>query len=258
MRILITGGDGYIAKSLGNLFKNTYDITAIGRNHFDLSDCIATSKFFQSRKFFDVVIHCAVVGGNRLEKDYTDVLDTNLRMYYSLLANREYYGKLLHFGSGAELYAKDTPYGLSKYIIRESILAKSGFYNLRVFGVFNESELDTRFIKASIKRYLKGELMEVYQNRYMDFIYLPDLAKIVEYYINNETLPKEVDCVYAEDTSLVDIANLINTLGDYQVDIKVGKDIGSNYTGNGQHYLPIKFVGLKQGIINTYNHLSKL
>ena len=256
MRILITGGSGYVARSLNQILKSTYDVTIISRSNFSLSDSTALGKFFQSRKPFDVVIHCAVAGGSRLREDDHNVLDTNLSMYYNLLANKQYYKKLIHFGSGAELYAKDTPYGLSKSVISESILTKDNFYNLRIFGVFDENELDTRFIKANIKRYLKDEPIEVHQNKYMDFIYMSDLVKIVDYYIKSSTLPKEIDCTYIDGTSLISIANIINTLGKHQVEIKIGESMVCNYTSSNYHHLPIEFTGLKQGIINTYNKLK--
>jgi len=255
MRILITGGSGYVARSLNQMLKSTYDVTTISRTNFSLSNSIALSKFFQSRKPFDVVIHCAVAGGSRLREDDHNVLDTNLSMYYNLLANKQYYKKFIHFGSGAELYAKDTPYGLSKSVISESILTKDDFYNLRIFGVFDENELDTRFIKASIKRYLKKEPIQVYQDRYMDFIYMPDLVRVVVHYINN-TPSKEVDCCYKECNSLSSIANYINTLGDYKVGVKVGEGVFDNYIGKSPCQLPIEFIGLKQGIVNTYNRLK--
>ena len=100
MRILITGGKGYIAKSLYNNLKDKYEITTISRDDFDLTDMLATNQFFKN-KYFDVVIHCAVIGGSRLKKDGWDVLDKNLIMYYNLLQFRRHYTRLIHFGSGA-------------------------------------------------------------------------------------------------------------------------------------------------------------
>ena len=37
MKILITGGNGYIAKSLYSSLKNSYEITTLTRNNFDLN-----------------------------------------------------------------------------------------------------------------------------------------------------------------------------------------------------------------------------
>jgi nucleoside-diphosphate-sugar epimerase len=111
------------------------------------------NNFFQS-KHFDVVIHCAVQGGSRLKKDSYKDMDINLVMYYNLLQHKPHYDKLIHFGSGAEVFNSEDPYGLSKKVIANSISEIDNFYNIRIFAVFDENELDTRFIKSNIKRYL--------------------------------------------------------------------------------------------------------
>jgi GDP-L-fucose synthase len=255
MNILITGGNGYIAKSLYNSLKDTHHVMSISRYDFDLTDREATNDFFKHR-LFDVVIHCAVKGGSRLAEDMGNIIDNNLFMYYNLLANKSHFDKLIHFGSGAETHAKDTPYGLSKHVIRQSILEKDNFYNLRIFGVFDENELDTRFIKANIKRYIGKEPIQIHQDKYMDFIYMPDLVKIVEYYINNNNLSKETDCIYNTVCTLTRIAQVINELDEYKVEVKVENGVGSNYNGKEGNALPIDFIGLKQGIKEVYNKLK--
>ena len=81
-----------------------------------------------------------------------NVLVKNIQMFYNLLNNKHYFGKLINFGSGAELNMPTDPYGLSKNIISKIIDAEPHFYNIRIYGVFDENELDTRFIKNNIKR----------------------------------------------------------------------------------------------------------
>ena len=255
MNILITGGNGYIAKSLFTALKDKYNVMSISRYDFDLTNRETTNDFFKYR-LFDVVIHCAVKGGSRLAEDNGNITDDNLSMYYNLLANKSNFNKLIHFGSGAEIYAKDTPYGLSKHVIRQSILEKDNFYNLRIFGVFDENELDTRFIKANIKRYINKESIEIHQDKYMDFIYMPDLVKIIEYYINNNNLPKEINCIYNTVCTLTRIAQIINELDEYNVEVKVSDGSGINYNGDGGNSLPIGFIGLKKGIKEVYNILK--
>ena len=120
MKILITGGRGYIAQSIFNTLKSEYEITSITRDDFDLTDLEATSNWFQD-KYFDVLIHTAIVGGNRLNPEDESILKQNLQMWRNLLANQSHFKQLIQFGSGAEIYAQDTPYGLSKHIINESI-----------------------------------------------------------------------------------------------------------------------------------------
>jgi dTDP-4-dehydrorhamnose reductase len=46
MKILVTGGNGYIAKSINNSLSKLYYITNISRADFDLEDTNATNKWF--------------------------------------------------------------------------------------------------------------------------------------------------------------------------------------------------------------------
>jgi GDP-L-fucose synthase len=251
MRILITGGNGYIAKTLYNNFYSKYKIVSISRQDFDLTDSFETNKYF-SDKYFDIIIHCAVSGGSRLKPDNWDVLDDNLKMYYNLLNCKNKFTKLIHFGSGAEINSPETPYGLSKKTIAKSISEKDNFYNLRIYGVFDENELDTRFIKANIKRYINKEPIQIFENKIMDFIYMKDLIDIVEYYINNDDLPKEIDCVYNNKYNLYEISKIINKLDRYEVDIIIlGEEKKSSYIGSFTD-LGINYQGLEKGIFNTY------
>ena len=253
MKILITGGNGYIAKSLASKLDNTVSIT---RKDFDLTDRKATNKWFDG-KYFDVVIHTAVVGGSRLKKDNGDTFYQNIQMFYNLLNNKHNFNKFIHFGSGAELNMPTDPYGLSKNIISRIIDSEPNFYNIRIFGVFDENELDTRFIKNSIKRYINKQSIEIHQDKLMDLFYMKDLIKLVKYYIkHNKSLPKNIDCIYDACIKdyLSDIANIINNLSNYKVKINIGEGKGKNYVGS-NNPLNIEWIGLEQGIKKTYKQL---
>jgi GDP-L-fucose synthase len=213
------------------------------------------SEFFQD-KHFDVVIHCAVQGGSRLKKDSYKDMDVNLIMYYNLLQHKPHYKKLIHLGSGAEIYNSESPYGLSKKIIANSISEVENFYNIRIFAIFDENEWETRFIKTCIKKYINNEPMEIHQNKYMDFFYMEDLVSLVELYILNDNLPKEIDCTYCESKTLYHVTDIINHLNDHQVEIKLNNaDVGTEYTGKFTD-LGINYIGLEKGIIETYNKLK--
>ena len=256
MKILITGGNGYIAKSLYNTLKDKYNITCITKQDFDLTNSSDTLEYF-SDKHFDIVIHCAVSGGSRLKQETWNDMDSNLKMYYNLLNCKNKFTKLIHFGSGAELIAQNTPYGLSKHIIRQSILEKDNFYNIRIFGVFDENELDTRFIKGNIKKYLNNQSITIHQDKFMDFFYMKDLVSLVEYYILNENLPSEVNCSYNEKYTLSNIANIINSLGNYRVNVDYNTEgMTEDYNFKDTNPLPnIPFIGLENGIKQVYNKL---
>lgn len=255
MKILITGANGYVGKSLYNALKNKHDVIGLTRNDFDLTAFQAMNDFFKG-KYFDVVIHCAVVGGSRLKQDSSHDMDINLAMYYNLLQHKPHFDKLIHFSSGAELYSQDTPYGLSKHVIRESILGQDNFYNLRIFAVFDENELNTRFIKTNIKNYINKQPLELYHNRKMDFFYMEDLVTLIKHYIFNNNLPKEINCCYDDLVSMLDIIDIINGLDSYKVDINFKVNTyGINYIGDFTD-LGLNYVGLKQGIKNVYNKLK--
>ena len=250
MNILITGGNGYIAKSLIN---NLNNVTSITRKDFDLTNRETTNKWFNS-KWFDVVIHTAVAGGSRLKKDNGNTFYQNIQMFYNLLNNKHRFGKLIHFGSGAELGMPTDPYGLSKNIISKIINAEPYFYNIRIYGVFNENELNTRFIKNNIKNYINRKPIQIYQNKLMDFFYMKDLIRLVEYFIHEKALPKNINCSYKHKYSLLDIAHIINNLSDYKVEINISKENGKDYIGD-WNPTNIKWKGLEKGIDETYEKL---
>lgn len=257
MNILITGANGYIGKSLSNAFSKKYKLTLLTRDSVDLCDYIQVKKFF-SNKYFDVVIHCAVVGGSRLQKDDWGVLDKNLIMFYNLLKFESHYKKFIHFGSGAEDYLDNEPYGFSKKVISKSIKNKKKFYTLKVFAVFDENELSTRFIKTNIIKYLKKEPITIFQNKLMDFFYMKDLITLVNYYINNSELEREIECVYSEKLYLTNIAEKINQCDNYRVNIEIQTiKMAEQYIGKCMDLYQINFLGIDQGINETYRKLKE-
>jgi hypothetical protein len=58
-----------------------------------------------------------------------------------------------------------------------------------------------------------------------------------------------------EKFNLTDIAEMINNLSDYKVNIKLGINKENPYIGLWRG-LPIKLIGLEKGIINTYNKIK--
>jgi nucleoside-diphosphate-sugar epimerase len=256
MKLLITGGKGYIAKSIYNKLHTKYNIIAPGRDELDLTNKKSVDSFFQD-KYFDVVIHTAIKGGSRLQEDEKNVISTNLEIFSNLISHQDKFKKLINLGSGAEIYMSETPYGQSKKIINKCIQKKDNWYTLRIFGVFDENELDTRFIKANIKKYINKESIIIHKDKMMDFFYMEDFISVVNYYINNKTLPKEIDCSYKEKYHLNNIADIINNLDFHKVNIENSQEFDKPYFGDSTplDILNIKLIGLEQGIIKTYNKI---
>lgn len=255
MKILITGGSGYVAQSMYNALSTEHDVELVGRSNFDLTDLSSTCDFFNG-KYFDVVIHAAVVGGHRLIPDSAEVIKQNVQMYWNLIYNKSHFGKFITFGSGAELGNPTSYYGISKKIIADLIYHNKNFLNLRIFAVFDENELSTRFIKSNLQRYINKEDIIIHSNITMDFFYMEDLVKLVKHYLSQpEWEDKVVDCVYSKSPKLVEIANYINTLDTHTVNISVGADSNDKYTGIFKN-LFVSLEGLEKGIYNTYNKLK--
>lgn len=256
VRVLITGGNGYIARSIYSSLSSKYNITVVTRQDFDLTCWASTEKFFCD-KVFDVVIHTATSGGSRLKEETDSVIKENLLMYRNLLNHQDKFTKFISFGSGAELNNPTTPYGISKQAIARDMLLRPNFLNLRVYAVFDENELDTRFIKSNILRYINQEDMVVHQDKYMDFFYMQDLISLVDHFLSKEEwLLGELDCVYMEKRRLTEIAHMINQISKYRVHVDITNlEEGSAYTGSWRG-LPIKLIGLEQGIRNVYSILK--
>jgi nucleoside-diphosphate-sugar epimerase len=273
MNILITGGNGFIARNIYETVKGNHNTFLTNRQTLDVLNRSQVNKFFDENQI-DVVIHTAVSGGSRTKKDDVYVLINNLVMFDNLLQNKHKYGNLIHFGSGAEfdrrsdiVSAKENEdccpadyYGLSKKIIKSQIDEIENFYNLRIFGCFGTDEPDTRFIKSAI-RSVKGEKpIVIHQNRYMDFIYVKDLCKVVEHYIENnfkKDLPKDVNLCYNTSKSLLDVANKINQfMGKTYDNVRIEQSgFHTEYTGDSTNLesLGLNLHGLDEGLKRCIN-----
>lgn len=259
MNILLTGGNGYVGSGIKRYLGINHNIIAINREISDLRNTKAVDHWFNSSSiknmYFDAVVHTAIKGGNRLEADSSSIMDDNIKMYINLLNYRDRYSKFINIGSGAEIYNPDSFYGLSKKFISTSILDKNNFYNLRIYAIFDEYELDRRFIKSNIIRYKNKEKLIVHQNKYMDFIYFADFISILNFYLCGKDLSKSIDCVYKNKYSLREIANFINKLDAHSVDISNTTDSDENYIGQYSD-LGLSYIGLHKGIENTYRNLK--
>jgi GDP-L-fucose synthase len=256
LEVLITGCSGYVATSLISRLKDRYNITAIGRKDFDLTNREATNNWFKDKQF-DAVIHTACIIGGRLVQDEDRILATNLKMFFNLIDNKDKFSKLISFGSGAEVNNPDDYYGMSKNIIKRFIDSEPNFFNLRIFGLFDQNEVNTRFIKSNINRYLHNQPIVINQNRSIDYFYMEDLCSLVIHYIEQTNLYKNINCVYREKYTLMGIANIINQQGTYKVPIEILNDgVAEAYQGSSD--LPIKTIGLLEGIKTTFQQLQSL
>lgn len=189
MKVCVLGSNGFVGS---NLLKDT-NWVGVTRHDLDIVDKCAVEKYFDENKY-DVVIHCAVIGGSRLKKDEGDVIYKNILMFENVI--RVFNGKLIYFSSGAALRGNPPtdPYGLSKWSIDRRIENIPNAYSLRIWGCYGPGELQTRF-SAICKR--DGHVI-IEKDKYFDFIDIEDVRKIVGEYVRDERSEKEYNLVYKE------------------------------------------------------------
>jgi GDP-L-fucose synthase len=255
MKILVTGSKGYIAKKIIKSLPSS-EVVGISRDDFDLLDKKETNCFFDKNKF-DVVIHTAIRGGSRLKPDNEKTFFNNLKMFYNLHHNKKSFKKFINLGSGAEVHNNDSFYGLSKEVINDIILSKENFYNVRIYGMFDHDEWDTRFIKSNILRYINKEKIIIHQDKFMDFYHVDDFLHIIKNIIYCSNFCNKIEeCCYEQKYRLSDIANIINNLNDYKVDIEIQNEgYGTPYIGEGNRNF--RGSGIQKGIEKTYKELLK-
>ncbi len=272
MKILITGGNGFVGRNLIKSLKEDHEVFFPNSKELDLTNSESVDNYFRT-KYFDWVIHCAIKGGKRIKEDSLDITYKNLSMFFNLMRNRDRYDKLINFSTGAEFdRSKDITgdndvnnyfpldcYGLSKNVISRILKINSTAYNLRIYGVFGIDEEPDRFFRSNILRSKSGDPIEIYQDRYFDFIYIEDLILVIKHYLTTkkELLSIELDLVYPYKNKLSDIAALFPGLN--QIQIQSSKR-DKSYLGSAVKNIStldpnLNFIGLKEGIKKIYDAL---
>lgn len=280
MRILITGGNGFIAKSLFEELKEKYCLISYNSTDLNLLD---SSKVFDCIKNnnFDVIIHTATYDAAPVfsTKDSSKVLEKNLRMFFNIVRCKDFFGKMIYFGSGAEFnrenwipgmmekyfdqHVPSDQYGFSKYLMTKYAVLSDKIYNLRLFGVFGKyDDWRYRFIPNACVRAVLDLPITINQNRFFDYMYIDDLVRIVEWFIEN----KPRDNIYNVCTGQVyDLKNLAQKVvkvsgKNLAINIKV-EGLGQEYSGNNSMLLEqingFKFTSINESIKTLYDWYSK-
>lgn len=254
-KILITGSSGFIGKNLISYMKDRYEILCPGHKELDLLDGTAVKEYLEKEKF-DIVIHSAVQGTLGLPPEYEQmVLRNNIRMFFHLEQCRHLYGKMFYFGSGAE-YGKaayipmmkenyfgavvpEDDYGLSKYLMSRAVPEDGNIYDLRIFGVFGPYEYyNYRFISNVICKALAGKDIVVHQNVRFDYMYIDDLCRIMEWFIEHEPLYRYYNVCRGQVEEIVKIAEFVLTETGSSSELIVEQaGMGKEYSGDNSRLL---------------------
>ena len=258
LRIFFTGGKGFIGREIIPLFRQDgYDVIDPSSKELDLMDSNAVKEFIENDNF-DIIIHAAMCSGTgRYGKpDSLDVLYKNVRMFENVFRYAKEVDSFINLDSGASLFnASQIPegsYGFSKYCMARSVDMLSNGINVRLYGCFGSTEDPNRFLAINIRNYIEKKPIKLFKNRQMDFMYVKDIYKNIKYALEHKI--KDVNCVYSKKYCLTDIADIINSLDNYNVDVIIENEgMDSPYCADVTLPVELDYIGIEQGIKECYD-----
>lgn len=264
MKILITGGHGFVGNFIFNFLKDTHEVYRFFSKDIDLRNIDQVKTLFNDINY-DLVIHCALSGREELFSQDPKFLSDGLLMFRNLWHYKSHYRKFINLGTAYEYdlnldntlinegdfvnHLPTTSYGFAKNIIARIISTTENFYNLRIFGNFHETENSKRFFKKVI---FEKEIT-IHNDQYIDYIYMPDILPMIEFILNNDCIENDINLVYNSKYKLSEMAYMLCDIMNLNKNkIKILSNNGKNLTGNGLKFSTYNFklIGLEKGLGN--------
>lgn len=277
-RILITGSGGFVGNNLKSYFKDKYELLTPRSFELNLTDKKSVEVYFQKNNI-DFVIHCASTGGARGVDDAADTIENNMAMVDNILEAKRKDVRVILFGSGA-MYGKDRNlhkvkeseigtyepkdlYGKSKLLIAKMIKSRLDVLMLNIFACYGYGELSSRFPSYAVNQVLLGEDIIINQNVVFDYLFIEDLQRIVEYFIENIPDCNIMNVTPNESTTLLDIANIVRGFSSAQSGIGVvSNKMNNEYTGDNEllkrNVGRFNFTKLEVGLKKLYDYNKRV
>jgi len=248
-KLLITGGDGFIAKHCKEYFKDKYIIHVPNKSELDLLNLWKLKSYLKTFEF-DYVIHAATYDAEPIfsGKDKNKVFLNNTQMFLNLAQCQSDFKRMIYFGSGAENgcegYSCDndmpefpatTQYGYSKHVMSKYItMSTNNIYNLRLFNVFGEyADWRYRILSNLLIKALFDMDMYISENKTTSYIDVDDLVKIIDLMLNKDKLKHKIyNCTSNESYNYIELAEKILQLTKKNLKISTARDNRyKSYTG---------------------------
>lgn len=282
MNILITGATGFIGRNLVELFSanDKHTVFAPVKKDVNFAKSEEVDAFFRNNRI-DVVIHSATT--SMTGKSYPpETCEDNLRMFFNLQRNITPSMKMITLGSGSE-YARshwckkmteeyfdkhipDDGHSYSKYLISKYIqdAGPKNIIYLRLFGAFGKYESYLyKFISNAIVKSLFGLPIIINQNVIYDYLYITDLHKIIEHFVNHDVKEKIFNVTPIQSIDLITIANIIKKISSNNIEIQVlNEGTGVEYSGDNEKLLSeigdFRFISYEAAIADLYEYYTKI
>jgi len=275
--LLITGAGGFIGSNFREYFKDKFNVLAPKTFELNLLDEVSVEKYFGENNI-DFVLHCAA-NGAVITNDATvqEVTDKNILMFNNLAKNLNSKQYMINLGSGAEYDKKQSlkkvkecdfghsipadPYGYSKFVISKEIEKYENILSVRLFGVYGKNESVTRFPSFAVLKNLANEPIIINKNVVFDYLFIEDLCKIVETFIQHKPCEKFINVTPTHSISLFEIAQIINNISNFKSEIIVKEQgLNNEYTGDNSrmlgHIKDFQFTSYEKGLENLFNYLK--
>ena len=196
MRILLTGGSGFIGRHVKERLSLDHEVLAPTHVELELSNATAVRTWLDDHPV-DAVVHAAVKPGHRNAPDQADLVGDNLRQFFSLVRCRAAFGRFVVLTSGAvygiqrplvriteDRLGEEVPadeHGFSKYVEALWLQGDADAVELRPFGVYGPGEdYAIRFISNACCKALFGMPVTLRRDRLFSYVWVEDLAVMVE------------------------------------------------------------------------------
>ncbi len=250
MKILLTGGSGFIGRNLlESPLARKYELVAPRHAELELLDEDAVAGYLRDGRF-DVVVHSATKPGHRNAKEPGKVFYENTRMFFNLARNAACFGRMIVIGSGAiydmrhyipkmredyfDAHVPADEHGLGKYVCGKYIEKADNITDLRVFGIYGKYEdYAIRFISNMICKALFGLPLTLKQNRRFDYLWVEDLFPVLEYFIENRPAHKAYNVTPDSSVELLELARLVLKAAGKELPIQAAQPgLGTEYSGD--------------------------
>ncbi len=239
MKILVTGGSGFLGKAFIKKYRKTFNILAPTHAEMDLLDARSLEKYFSAHDF-DAVVHLA---GAAERPGHTAIQMDNLIMFKNIQYMSIAHGikKLVIVGEGVEFdrqrpivdiaedsFGESIPtdgYGLGRYLI--SLLASKDKITtqLRIFDVYGEGGGNYRINKIVSAGSRGKKNINIDRDRVVSAVSVDDAVKVIAEVLKRSDGKAVYNVVADEKTSYLAIAKCVKRLvrkdgGDIDISVK--------------------------------------